>query len=89
MQRVFPANIEIKRPERIAFTWNTEHAGPAGRKVTDHTEETIVTVEVLGGGKSTEVLLTHDLGAAGAKERGDYQRGWTGCLEKLAEAVEK
>jgi len=46
-------------------------------------------VELLEHGKSTEVVLTHDLGAAGAKERGDYQRGWTGCLEKLAEAVRK
>jgi uncharacterized protein YndB with AHSA1/START domain len=35
------------------------------------------------------VMLTHDLGAAAAKERGDYQRGWNGCLEKLAETLEK
>jgi uncharacterized protein YndB with AHSA1/START domain len=54
-----------------------------------HPEDTIVTVELLDRGKSTEVVLTHDLGAAAAKERGDYQRGWTGCLEKLAETVEK
>lgn len=83
------AYVEIKRPEKVVFTWNTEHADPAGRKVMDHAEETIVTVELLERGKSTEVVLTHDPGAAGAKERGDYQRGWTGCLEKLAEAVEK
>lgn len=70
--------VEIKRPEKVVFTWTTEHA-----------EETIVTVELLERGKSTEVVLTHDLGAAAPKERGDYQRGWAGCLEKLAEAVEK
>jgi len=40
-------------------------------------------------GKTIEVVLIHDLGAAGANERGDYERGWTGCLEKLAEAVQK
>lgn len=81
--------VEIKPPEKIVFTWNIEHADPAGRKVMDHSEESVVTVELLERGKSTEVVLTHDLGAAAAKERGDYQRGWTGCLEKLAEAVEK
>jgi uncharacterized protein YndB with AHSA1/START domain len=81
--------VEIKRPEKVVFSWTTEHADPAGRKVMDHAEETIVTVELLERGKSTEVVLTHDLGAAAPKERGDYQRGWAGCLEKLAEAVEK
>jgi uncharacterized protein YndB with AHSA1/START domain len=83
------AFVEIKRPEKIVFTWNTEHADAAGHKVMDHIEETVVTVELLERGKTTEVVLTHDLGAAGAKERGDYRRGWTGCLEKLAEAVHK
>lgn len=81
--------IEIKRPEKIAFTWNLEHTDKAGHKAMLHPEDTIVTVELLECGKSTEVVLTHDLGATSAKERGDYQRGWTGCLEKLAEAVEK
>jgi uncharacterized protein YndB with AHSA1/START domain len=81
--------VEIKRPENIVFTWNIEQADAVGRKVTDHTEETLVTVQLLERGKSTEVVLTHDLGAAAAEERGDYQRGWTGCLEKLAEAVKK
>jgi hypothetical protein len=52
-----------------------------------HPQQTIVTVELLARGDSTEVVLSHDLGATPAKERGDYQRGWTGCLEKLAEAV--
>ena len=79
--------IEIKRPEKIAFTWNLEHTDAAGRKVMLHPEDTIVTVELLERGKSTEVMLTHDLGVTSAKERGDYQQGWTGCLEKLAEAV--
>jgi uncharacterized protein YndB with AHSA1/START domain len=80
---------EIKRPEKIVFTWNIEHADPSGRPVTEHAEESTVTVELLERGKSTEVVLTHDLGEAAAQERGDYQRGWTGCLEKLAEALEK
>jgi uncharacterized protein YndB with AHSA1/START domain len=81
--------VEIKRPEKIVFTWNIDQTDAAGHKVIDHTEETVVTVELLERGKSTEVVLTHDLGADAAKERDDYERGWTGCLEKLAEAVEK
>jgi uncharacterized protein YndB with AHSA1/START domain len=81
--------VEIKRPEKIIFTWKIEQTDPAGRKVMDHSEESVITIELLERGKSTEVVLIHDLGAAAAKERGDYQRGWTGCLEKLAETVEK
>jgi uncharacterized protein YndB with AHSA1/START domain len=79
---------EIKRPEKIAFTWNLEHTDKAGHKAMLHLEDTLVTVELLERGKSTEVVLTHDLGATSVKERGDYQRGWTGCLEKLAEVVQ-
>jgi uncharacterized protein YndB with AHSA1/START domain len=81
--------VEIKRPEKIVFTWNLEHSDGASHKVMHHAEDTIVAVELLERGKLTEVVLTHDLGAAAAKERGDYKRGWTGCLEKLAAAVEK
>jgi uncharacterized protein YndB with AHSA1/START domain len=79
---------EIKRPEKIVFTWNLEHTDQAGHKAMLHPGDTIVTVELLERGNSTEVVLTHDLGATPAKERDDYHRGWTGCLEKLAEAVE-
>src|SRR5271155_2885915 len=32
--------VEIKRPEKIVFTWNIEEAHPTGRKRTDHAEET-------------------------------------------------
>jgi glutathione S-transferase len=81
--------IEIKRPEKISFTWNLEHTDAAGHKAMLHPKDTIVTVELFERGRSTEVVLNHDLGVTSAKERGDYQRGWTGCLEKLAEAVEK
>jgi uncharacterized protein YndB with AHSA1/START domain len=83
------AYVEIKRPEKITFTWNIEHTGPAGQEIMDHNEETVVTVELLERGNSTEVVLTHHLGTMPPKMRGDYQRGWTGCLEKLAEAAEK
>jgi uncharacterized protein YndB with AHSA1/START domain len=79
---------EIKRPEKIVFTWKIEQADAAGRKVLEQTQETTVTLELRERGKSTEVVLTHDLGAAGAKERGEYQRGWAGCLEKLAAALQ-
>jgi len=63
--------IEIKRPEKIAFTWNLEHTDKAGHKAMLHTEDTIVTIELLERGKFTEIVLTHDLGATSAKERGD------------------
>jgi uncharacterized protein YndB with AHSA1/START domain len=80
--------VEIKRPEKIVFTWNIEQADAAGHREMVHPQETTVTVELLERGQSTEVVLSHDLGAAAAKERGEYQRGWTGCLEKLAQALQ-
>src|ERR1700685_2007742 len=49
---------EIKRPAKIVFTWNIEHADPARRKVMDPAAESTVTVESLQRGKSTEGVLT-------------------------------
>src|SRR5580700_8556677 len=58
--------VEIKRPEKIVFTWNLEHTDAGGRKVMHHPEDTIVRVELLDRRGSTEVVLTHDLGATSA-----------------------
>lgn len=79
--------LEIKAPEKIVFTWAFEHTDPAGNKVLEHEEKTVVTVELLERGKSTEVVLTHELGDLAAGPRGDYARGWNGCLDKLAEVI--
>jgi glutathione S-transferase len=77
--------LEIKPPERIAFTWALEHIDPTGKKIMEDADESVVRVELLDRGKSTEVALTHEFPAVSEKNRTAYQSGWTGCLAKLSE----
>jgi uncharacterized protein YndB with AHSA1/START domain len=64
----------IERPRRLVFTWKS---GPT------QDCETLVTVDFLPQGKSTEVVVTHELLPDSA--RASHGRGWTGGLEKLAQ----
>lgn len=68
---------EVRPPERLVFTWKWETDPDRG------TEDTIVTVEFLDRGRSTEVVLTHEKFPTAAA-RDDHGKGWTGCLEMLA-----
>jgi uncharacterized protein YndB with AHSA1/START domain len=68
----------IDRPRRLVFTWHSPYAGPA---------ETLVTVDFLRAGKGTEVVVTHELLPAEARE--SHSRGWTSGLEHLDEACQK
>jgi uncharacterized protein YndB with AHSA1/START domain len=80
--------LEIKPPEKIVFSWALEYIDPKRRKIPEDGHDSIVRVELLDRGASTEVVLTHEFSALGAKDRASYQSGWTGCLEKLAEVCE-
>jgi uncharacterized protein YndB with AHSA1/START domain len=71
--------VEVRRPERLAYTWTWEgdpaqHAG----------EQTLVTVdfsEADGGG--TKVVLVHS-GFGSEHARDLHRDGWSGCLDNLA-----
>jgi len=71
--------VEVRRPERLAYTWSwegdpAEHAG----------EKTLVTVdfsEADDGG--TKVLLVHS-GFGSEHARDLHREGWSGCLDNLA-----
>jgi uncharacterized protein YndB with AHSA1/START domain len=71
--------VEIKPPEKIAFTWRWEN-DPA-------TQESLVTIEFLDLGPSTEILLTH-VHLPNAEQREKHAHGWNGCLEQLARFVQ-
>ncbi len=60
------------------YTWRWEAEPELG--------ETLVTVEFLDRGTSTEVVLTHEFFVT-EKARDDHQKGWHGCLDRLARAV--
>lgn len=73
---------EIVAPERLVFTYITEHA--AG--IVD--PETLVSVSLidLGGGR-TRLTLRHTAFETEIS-RDDHRGGWTGCLERFAAFIE-
>lgn len=62
---------ELRAPERLVFTWNSE--------LVQGTVVTVTLADVEGG---TEVTVTHDF-LATEKIREDHRKGWTGCLNNL------
>jgi len=70
---------EIRPPERIVFTWSWE--GDPNASVS------LVTIEFLDLGRTTEVLLTH-VQLPSAEEREKHEHGWNGCLAQLADYVQ-
>jgi uncharacterized protein YndB with AHSA1/START domain len=69
---------EVRPPERLVCTWRWEAEPEYG--------ETLVTVEFLDRGGSTEVVLTHELFPTDEARRG-HEQGWTSSLDRLARAV--
>ena len=72
---VFGTYQEIKRPEKIVFTWRWEgEASP---------DDTLVTIEFHDLGNSTEVILTHER-LPSTEARDKHTHGWNGCMDQLA-----
>jgi uncharacterized protein YndB with AHSA1/START domain len=68
---------EVRPPERLVYTWRWEAEPEYG--------ETLVTVEFLDRGESTEVVLTHELFPTQEACRG-HEQGWKGSFDRLAKA---
>jgi uncharacterized protein YndB with AHSA1/START domain len=73
---------EVRRPERIVFTWRWE--GDPGPPIGN--EETRVEVEFVEDGDGTEVVLTHS-GFGSAESRGMHEHGWAAVLANLERKV--
>ena len=69
---------ELSPPTRIVMTWAWE-----GQEVFGHT---LVTVEMTPRGTGTHLLLLHEQFPNDAA-RAEHEKGWTGCLERLAPAL--
>ncbi len=67
---------EVASPEKLVYTWQWED-DPAYAD-----RETLVTVEFVDCGGSTEVRLTHE-NFPTAENVTNHQQGWTVALEKL------
>ena len=76
---VYGVYREVDPPRKVVYTWS--HDG-------DHiVKDSLITVEFLERGDSTEVVLTHAI--ADDKERESHTNGWTSILEKLQAAYSK
>lgn len=71
---------EVRRPERLVYSWAWEEAdGQTG-------EASTVTVDFIGEGERTTVVLEHS-GLASADSRDGHRSGWEGCLSNLQSKV--
>ena len=69
---------EVRRPERLAYTWTWEGHPPemAG------SEGTLVVVDFVAEGDGTEVVITHT-GFADEGIRGMHAHGWNAVMDNL------
>jgi uncharacterized protein YndB with AHSA1/START domain len=74
--------LDVRRPERLAYTWAWEGEPEEMRG----SEGTLVEVEFAEDGGGTEVVLTHG-GFAEARIRDLHGEGWAGCLANLQDRV--
>jgi uncharacterized protein YndB with AHSA1/START domain len=67
---------EVRRPERLAYSWCWEQGGGG----TGHVST--VTVDFLDEGGRTTVVLEH-IGLATPESCEQHRHGWRGCMESL------
>ena len=75
LHTVFGVYREIDAPNRLVYTWDWEEPESA-------VGETLVTVEFLADGASTEVVVAHE-GFPAAEAAEGHRLGWTWSLERL------
>jgi uncharacterized protein YndB with AHSA1/START domain len=68
---------EVSPPERLVFTWASDHSQPEQR----------ATVEFRERGESTEVVLTHELDL-GEHARLLYEQAWRDCCDRLTRVLD-
>ena len=68
---------EVDPPKRLVYTWGWDGDHPV--------KNSVVTIDFIERGNSTEVVLTHD-GFPAGDERDNHEKGWTSILDKLEAA---
>lgn len=79
LHTAFGVYREIDPPERLVYTWDWEEAASA-------VGETLVTVEFVADGASTEVTVAHE-GFPAAEAAEGHRLGWTWSLERLEDLL--
>lgn len=70
---------EVRRPERLVYTWAWEGESP-------EPSETVVTVEFSDRDGVTDVVLIHE-GFSSDESRGAHEHGWNAVFENLRSRV--
>ncbi|MBI3503589.1 MAG: SRPBCC domain-containing protein [Proteobacteria bacterium] len=65
--------VKIDRPRQLVFTWFSRHTLE---------QESLVTVDFIARGKSTEIVVTHER-LPDAEAAAKHTAGWTTILERL------
>jgi imidazolonepropionase-like amidohydrolase/uncharacterized protein YndB with AHSA1/START domain len=71
---------EIRKPEKLVFTWEWDSLPIAG---VDGAGNTVVTVEFVNHGPETTIVLTHT-GFPSDAARDAHRKGWERCLDGMA-----
>jgi uncharacterized protein YndB with AHSA1/START domain len=69
----------IEPISKLVFTWTCKELGVTG---------SVVTVELVGVGETTELTLRHELPEA-ENIRKEHEEGWLGCLAQLSRLLEE
>lgn len=80
---VFGEYREVRRPERLSYTWTWEE-GPG--PVMEGSEDTLVVIDFVEDGDGTVVKLVHS-GFATGELRDLHAHGWEGVLANLERRV--
>ncbi len=79
LHTAFGVYREIDAPNRLTYTWDWEEPEAA-------VGETLVTVDFLADGASTEVVIAHE-GFPAAEAAEGHRLGWTWSLERLEDLL--
>lgn len=79
---------EVKVPEKLVYTWDFEKDGAGEEYGEVEGKVSLITVEFLERGDSTEMILTHTRFAT-EQSRDSHAGGWSRIVEALAKFVEK
>ena len=78
---------EVKPPEKLVFTWAWEQIPPPKKNPEDMEDtESLITVQLIDRGKSTEMIFTHE-NFTTAKVRDSHKKGWKGCFDALEKVL--
>ena len=71
--------LRVERPRLLEFTWVSEHT---------HGKESVVTIELVARGASTELRLSH-VGLASEEAAASHKGGWSDFLEQLVARLQE